>query len=77
MVLKEILEFGYEVFMDAAKDQPQSSSATRMVRMRRTRGTPPRYTPEMQLANFIKEARKANFNILDNKIDTGGSEFGL
>jgi len=78
MVLAEIFKFGYEVFEDAAIEHPcVSNGATRKIRQRRKAGIPARYTPEMQFDKFIKEAKKADFNIFDNEIDLSALDFDL
>jgi hypothetical protein len=70
MVIAEILQFGYETFLDTIEDeQSQSAGAVRLARMRRNRGVPERYTPEMQFNKFIEEAKTSDFNIFDNEIN--------
>ena len=78
--IAEILQFGYEVFSDTVEDYNQSqqtNGAARLTRLRRNRGTLPRYTPEMELKKFIKEARKTDFNIFNNEIITNDLNFDL
>jgi hypothetical protein len=78
MVLTEILQFGYEVFVDAVYEQPQQSNgAVRKIRQRRKSGVPPRYNPELQFDKLLKEAKQATFNIFDNEIGFGDLDFDL
>jgi hypothetical protein len=43
--------------------------------MRRNRGVPERYTPEMQFNTFIEEAKASDFNIFDTEINNDDLDF--
>lgn len=67
--LTAIAQFGYDAVENAANELASPTSVSWMDAKRRKAGIEPRYTPEMQLEAFIKEAKKATFDIFDDDED--------
>jgi hypothetical protein len=60
--VEAIMQFGYEAVETMAECKAPVSGAARKATSRRKAGIGARYTPEMQLTKFIKEARRAPYS---------------